>query len=246
MPLNCADLPYQLAGDGYSFEYENPGDGGRLWVYNTGNVDFGGKEGQQIGQAITVHVSAHVDADPFSTVHLTPDYGPWQRFHVRYVNGARQAPQGREYCRDQAQLDRWWNEMSSTLDACAAAFWNATEARAAIIATQAGAGRPKVQPDQEPDTNDAFDATYEMEHSGRFVDTSEPDPDAISIADMTSIGGENPWLPTDDGRQVIGRYLDDNHVLFPGPFPLNGMFWGTGLVFTVDQSEPPRVAQLGE
>lgn len=240
MPLSCADLPYDLEGGGYSFSYENPGDGGRLWIYNTGNVDFGGTIGQQIGESITVHVSAHADTGEFSTLHLTPDHGPWQRFHVRYVNGMRQRTQGRNECRERERLDQWWNEMADTLDACAAAFWNATEARAAMITTEAASAKPReVSPDDQPDINDVFDATYEMERSGRMVDTSAPDPDEISIADISpdayDLVPQQPVLFTEDGQQVLGYYLDQYHVVFPGAFMFNGLFHGNGVIL---QTQP--------
>jgi len=236
MPINTRDLPYTLDGGGYSFSYENEGGGGALWIYNP-NVAL---------DADTVHVSAHVDAAQLETVHITADRGAWQRYHRYYVNGVFSNAAGYQYCREQPALDAWLEKWSSTLDAMAAAFWNAAEARKAVLDTQIEAGGPRSRPTEDPDINDVFDATYAMERSGQFVEDDEQDDDAVPITEVGNRTGEAPTIVDDEGNTRYAEILASGELLFRGPFRAGGTHVRNGLVYTRDNSAPPRFARNWE
>jgi hypothetical protein len=235
MPINTRDLPYALEGGGYSFAYENAGGGGTLWIYNP-NVSLGSD---------TVHVTAHVDTPQLQTVHITPDRGAWQRYHRYYVNGVFSNQAGYEHCREQSALDAWLEKWSPTLDAMAAAFWNAAEARKAVLDTQVESGERRSRPTEDVDINDVFDATYTMERSAQFVEDDEDD-DAVPITEVGNRTGDAPSIVDDDGNTRYAEVMASGELLFRGPFRAGGRFVRNGLVYTRDNSAPPRFARHWE
>jgi hypothetical protein len=124
VPIPSRQLPYQLQGSSYVYDFSND-NGSGLWIYNLNPEPTLG--------ITTVHLSAHVSDEWFSELHLTPDHGPWQRYHAYFRNGSFTNDAGWDHCREVDELDAWVKEHTSALDVIGADFWNAAMALGAQL-----------------------------------------------------------------------------------------------------------------
>jgi hypothetical protein len=185
MPIKSRDLPYELGSGSYSFTFANEGGRG-LYIYNIDQApDMDGT---------TVHVSAHADQEWFDTVHLSPDYGAWQRYHLYYREGTFSNAAGREHCREQGALDTWVERWTTTLDDIAAAFWNAAMARGAALDVERGSANPqRIRPDTDLDVNQELWAVDELTRRDEIVDDTVPEGESIGM-----VGGSWPKAYIDE------------------------------------------------
>lgn len=206
MPVLSRQLQAQYNHGGYTFNAGNNygGDTG-LWTYDTP---------QQVG-GITVHVSATIDDNLFSTLHISPEGQGWDTFHVYSYNndGNSLVPIGLDHVPGyrRAQCQQWYNTNLATLKAMATAFFAAVEA----------AGPQYVEQQQYDEQQ------YDEQYDG--------------YADPGEYGYQTPQLQSDDGNWWNGVVLQDGSTVVPGCYSYNQTFYVYGVIFPADGS-PERQA----